>query len=97
MRAYREASSSETHSATQNEISGGGGIKGNGFVNNRNGTTPDTEGGERNNRRGVQTRRIRPIAFDIIKDVGISGSGATVPPRQHPHVVRGGGSRLRPV
>ena len=48
-------------------------------------------------RYGVQTSRIRPIAFDIVKDVGKSGSGATVPPQPHPHVVREGGSRLRPA
>ena len=34
-------------------------------------------------------RRIRPIAFDIIKDVGVTGSGATVPFRNNPHVVPG--------
>ena len=34
------------------------------------------EGGERysvQHRYGVQTSRIRPIAFDIVKDVGVSG------------------------
>ena len=34
----------------------------------------------------VITSRIRPIAFDIVKDVGVSGSGATVPLRHNPHV-----------
>ena len=48
-------------------------------------------------RYGVQTSRIRPIAFDIKKDVGVTGCGATVPPQPHPLVVREGGSRLRPV
>ena len=58
------------------------------------------EGGERysvQHRYGVQTSRIRPIAFDIIRDVGVSGLVATVPPQLHPHVVNVGGSRLRPV
>ena len=49
----------------------------------------DTEGGERNNRCGVQTRIIRPIAFDIKRDVGVTGCGATVPFRNNPHVVPG--------
>ena len=48
-------------------------------------------------RYGVQTSRIRPIAFDIIRDVGVSGLVATVPPQLHPHVVNVRGSRLRPV
>ena len=36
-------------------------------------------------RYGVQTSRIRPIAFDIIRDVGVSGLVATVPFRNNPH------------
>ena len=73
-----------------------GGVTANRFVNKKQ---TGRHRGRRavQHRYGVQTSRIRPIAFDIIRDVGVSRLVATVPPQPHAHVVRGGGSRLRPV
>ncbi len=68
----------------------------NGFVNKTIGTTQRVASDTTQDQSTDEMNQTDRIG-DIIKDVGVSGSGATVPLRHNPHVVRGRGSRLRPA